>query len=133
MQYQEIVSKVTMSAQEDWIKPLGHDTVFHRYDVNLTVGSSHDGEDVQQEDFHEPWANKFPDARATGYYYNVKYGNTVVARVILVSVDGGRALLPAPGIGTKEVPDFEWAIAEIFDALGTLHEYAGRAGFTRKS
>ena len=132
MQLQEIITKVIMSAQEDWVKPLGHDTVFHRYDVNLTIGSSHEGEDIQQENFREPWANKFPDERATGYYYNVRYGTTVVARVILVSVDGGRALLPAPGIGKKLVPKLEWAVAEIFDTIGTLNEYASRAGFARE-
>lgn len=133
MQLNELLAKVVISAEEDWVRPMGHHTLFHRFDVNLTIGSTQEGDDIQRDDYREDWANDFEHGHATGYYYNVKYGNTIIERVILVSVDGGRALLPAPMIGTKEVSKLAWAVAELFDTLGSLIKYADAAGLRRKS
>ena len=104
-------------------------------DVNLRLVMKHTGEGVQREDFKADWANRHPDPSATGYWCDIYYCSTHVSRTILVSVDGGRALLPVPrqeGAEGKltEVLLYDYRIAQIFDSLGTLDEYMRRSGLT---
>ena len=86
-------------------------------------------EDLQQQDFKEPWANRFPDPNATGYFYDLYYGQTLIERFILVGVDGERALLPLPIGHTKNVKSIYYKVAQIHDQLGTLDEYMQRVKF----
>src|SRR5258708_40045737 len=67
----------------------------YKGDVNLRI-ESHLEEDLLVEDFAEEWATKLPDPHAHSYSYNIYYAATLVAQVVLVSVDGARALLPLP-------------------------------------
>lgn len=98
-------------------------------DVNIRVECSYDNEDVQNKDFKEKWANNHPDPKATGYYFNLFYSATLLKRIILVSVDGGRALLPCPN-SKGVVRKFDYKIAELFDTTHTLDEYLNRSGLS---
>jgi hypothetical protein len=105
----------------------------HKDDVNLRLVINHQEEGKQCEDFQEEWANRHPDPHATGYWCDTFYASTHVSRNILVSVDGGRAMLPIPrqmGIEGKrsEVLPFDYRVAQIFDSIGTLDDYMYRSG-----
>lgn len=122
-------------AKMDWSKHTDSErSVFsYKHDVNLRFEMLNDDNGVQCEDFREPWANKFPDKSATGYWCDLYYSSTHIARYILVAVDGARALLPIPKRGQSgsrptEVLPIEYKIAKIHDTLGTLHEYMRGAG-----
>lgn len=133
MDYQTVATMFLETPAQQW-EHVGTDygyAVFCKEDVNLRIVSTLDEQDVQQEDFREPWTNNFADPRATGYYYNLYYGATLLHRFILVSVDGARASLPIPNPGTLEVTRAQWKVAEIFDTLGTLDRYAHQAGLTK--
>jgi hypothetical protein len=131
MNYQSIVRMFLDTPASQWKRVSGsHEYAFCMEDVNLRIVSTLNEEDIQADDFAEPWANGFTDPRARGYFYNFYYGETLLHRFILVSVDGGRASLPIPQIGTMEVSQADWKAAEIFDQLNTLARYAREAGLT---
>jgi len=99
--------------------------------LRFEIGYMDDG--VQCKDFREPWANRHPDPSATGYWCNLYYGSTLVKKLILVAVDGGRAMLPIPQRGRKNmrsdrVLPLDYKVAQIHDRLGTLEEYMSRSG-----
>lgn len=107
----------------------------YKHDVNLRLEMRNDDSGIQCTDFKEPWANKFPDRSATGYWCDLYYGSTHVARYVLVSVDGARALLPIPKRGPpgqrpNQVLPIEYKAAEIQDTLNTLEQYMRGAGLT---
>lgn len=87
------------------------------------------GEDgVQCEDFREEWANRHPDSSATGYWYDLYYDGAFLDRIILVAVDGARAMIPPPDFTTKKIKQYNYRVAQIHDSIGTLDEYISRSG-----
>ena len=122
--FQQIIDS---DPQEHWrrMEHKGQRAIF-KDDVNIRIECDLD-KDLLVQDFTEDWANKHSDPHAVSYSYNIFYGASLVAFVVLVSVDGCRALLPVPDRKTM-VPDLlAFRIAEIFD-IGTFHEYMKRAG-----
>ena len=131
MNYESIIDLFLETDAGQWQRVSGnHEYAFCKADVNLRIVSTLAGPDIQQDDFRADWANRFPESRARGYYYNLYYGATLVHRFILVAVDGACALLPVPKIGTDEVTLAQWKAAEIFDISDTLNDYLSRAGLT---
>lgn len=109
----------------------------YRNDVNLRIEVDWSEEGTQCEDFREPWANCYPDSRASGYWVDIYYGvsHIISMRSILVSVDGARATLPIPrqkGVSGQitEVLPLDYKYAQIFDSLGTLDEYMWQSKLT---
>jgi hypothetical protein len=101
--------------------------VFKR-NTNLRFEMNYDGVGVQKESFKEEWANRFPASDATGYWCDLHYGSTVLMRFILVSVDGGRALLPVPKSRIDlAVNALNYRVAKIHDS-GSLDQYMRIAG-----
>jgi hypothetical protein len=105
----------------------------YRHDANLRFEINYTGGGIQTANFQEPWANRHPDPHATGYCCRLYYGASLIGQYTLVSVDGGRAMLPLPSLGAdREHPGpvnaLEYRIAEIHDSLGTLREYMTRSG-----
>lgn len=98
-------------------------------DPRLRLTIHHDESGKQCEDFKEPWANEFPDPHARGYWVDISYDRALIDRVILVSVDGGRAMLPVPkSRNDLIVSNRAYVIARLFDTLSTLDEYMRIAG-----
>lgn len=108
-------------------------TVTYRKNVNLRVEINYDEDGIQQKNFAEPWANCFPDKSATGYWCYVYFGLSHIERTILVSVDGGRVMLPIPRKTDARgnyvvVEPFDYKMAEIFDTSDLLYQYFQRSG-----
>ncbi len=119
----------------DWIGHADSEKSMYSYahDVNLRLEMLNDDRGIQCEDFREPWANKFPDRRATGYWCNLFYGATQIDRYILVAVDGARALLPTPRLDLEnssmlQVRTIDYKVAQIYDTIRTLDQYMKSAG-----
>lgn len=106
---------------------------FLKEDMRLRIRVRWDEEDRASRSFHEVWATNFPDSNATRDWYDLLYDGNLIERYMLISVDGGRAELPLPDLGTKEVGPCIFKIAQIFDASSTLNEYMRRAGLTLKN
>lgn len=133
MNYHEILSTVEHSDEEsDWVsvdRGLGRDSRVYVGDPNLRIETSIDDEHVQNENFTAAWANRNPDPSAKGYYYDLYYNSTLIKRFVLVSVDGARALLPPPGVGTTVVSKINYKVAQLFDS-GDLNDYFNTAGLS---
>ena len=50
--------------------------------------------------FSEPWTEHFPHRHAASIHVDILYNGVLVFRDHLVSVDGGRCVLPQPRLGT---------------------------------
>ena len=91
-----------------------------------------DDEGMHVKDFKEPWANSHSDSQANSYWYNLYYDGALIERFILVSIDGARAELPLPNVGTHEVEPLIYKVADIFDENNTLDDYMRRSGLSLK-
>jgi hypothetical protein len=126
-----ILDVVTNSIPGDWDVNFSQDAeiAVYKNDPLLRIETRHTPEFVHNDDFHEKWANKFLDPHATSYYYHLYLGATRLKEFILVSVDGGRALLPLPKYPTNlSVEPIRYKIALIFDRFDSCDEYMKRAG-----
>ena len=102
----------------------------YKEDPDLRIEHAHSSEYLHSDDFRENWASKFPDSHASSYYYDLYYGPTRIRRIVLVHVDGGRAILPMPQSAVDlSIEEISFNVARIFDNLGTLDDYFHRSGF----
>ena len=50
----------------------------------------------ENKELNEPWTQAFPDKAARMYFLDFFYNNALIYRETVVSVDGGRCILPLP-------------------------------------
>ncbi len=131
MNYFEIMKRVESSSEDDWTKvdastPEGHHEiyVFHE-EAAITVawGVEH----MQGESWQEAWSEGggFPDNKIYGYYFDIRYNGVIINRDLVLSVDGGRGILPSglpigeegKGIVGMRVTDPEVRRARLLDVL----------------
>ena len=132
MTHDELLKLVLESdPKKDW-KGLSNNNwsseVFLREDPRLRFRVKYIDEGIQNDDYQDEWANRHPDAKATGYWYDLSYDGNLIARFILVSVDGGRAKVPPPDWQTGRIRRIDYRVAQIHDVVGTLDEYILRSG-----
>jgi hypothetical protein len=135
MDIDEVLAFVQLSnVQTDW-KLISTGIVSEaalKEDPRLRVTIRYDERGVHEEDFREPWANGFPDPSARSYWAEVTYDRAILDRYVLVSVDGGRAMLPMPNSRVDlHVGELKYRVAELFDGAATLQQYFARAGLRR--
>jgi len=127
------------SPSDDWsinVDGLVKTAMFNE-DTNLRIEMRDNNEGIQNDDFQEPWAKNHIDkqTKPTSYWCRIYYGGTMIEKVILVAVDGHKALIPIPK-RTKSlhhpgyIPIFEYRVAMIFDSMNTLEEYTKRSGLS---
>lgn len=130
MTFEEILDFIpTTDAKNDW-HGISTDWISERFlkeDPRLRFRAKYIDEGIQNDDFKEYWANCHPDSRATGYWYDLYYDGAFLDRIILVSVDGGRARLPPPEHSTGRVSLYNYHVAKIHDTLETLDKYLQRS------
>ncbi len=78
--------------------------------ISIAMGLRHSTE------FLEDWAQKFPDKHATSTWVDFRYNGVPVLRELTVHVDGARAALPPPRIGTMEISERQSNIWQLIDA-----------------
>jgi hypothetical protein len=130
MTFDEILEFIpTTDAKNDWygISKDWSSEMFLKEDPRLRFRARFDEDGTQNEDFKEPWANCHPDSHATGYWYDLYYDGAFIDRIILVSVDGGRASLPTPDFKTGKVKLYNYRVAQIHDTINTLDDYMKRS------
>ena len=98
-------------------------------DPRFRLTMHHDETGTQCDDFKANWANKFPNPHAYGFWVDISYDRALIDRVILVSVDGGRAMLPVPKTHPElVVSKRDYVIACMFNTRSTLDQYMQLAG-----
>ena len=133
--YDEIIQAIENSdPQDDWKKEEGgsKQVSFLESNVNLRFERiTHEEEGIHNEDFKEPWANKHADKNATSYWYELYYNSTLIKRFILVSVDGGRAMLPPPrSRDDLSVSRLDYIMAQICDSPDSVDDYMELSGLS---
>ncbi len=126
MQYAELMEIILNSDREDWLYNDPKRTYVYRGNLDIRIEVRDPLE--YQMDFVEEWANSQPDPSATRCFYDIYYGASIIESFMLVSVDGGRAVLPLPEPGTTTIELRRYQLAQCVDDQGTLDEYIGRCG-----
>lgn len=134
MTFQEIMQIVFNSNRSDWSESQSPETIegeksytvyAYKRDLNIHIKK------VMGSSFREEWTNRLPDKDSYENITYIYYGATLVKQIILVGVDGGRATLPMPKIGSdKIISQDQYNYAKIFDSLDNLEEYISRSGLT---
>ena len=132
MSYEEIMDFIRDSdPRADWrsISMTNKDEVFCLRDTKLRIVHHTGSSGLQNEDFREAWANKFPDPKATGFWYDIEYDNGCLQRMLLVAVDGYRAYLPCPQIKDMMISKLQDKVGRIVaDNESRYSDYLNRAG-----
>lgn len=131
MTFDEILEFIqTTDPKSDWygISREWASERFLKEDPRLRFRAKFDEDGIQCEDFREDWANCHPDSRATGYWFDLYYDGAFIDRIILVAVDGARAMMPLPNLNTKKIKKYNYIVAQIHDSIGSLDEYIQRSG-----
>jgi len=127
MTYEQLQQILSESTRSDWLFNDERGVLAYKGDLNLRIvrnSIDHDSDRFEGED----WATKHSDPVAYRVTYEVFYGSTFIEEHLLVEVDGFRATLPLPKIGTNKVTQKHFKFAEIVDDTETLSEYMDRAG-----
>jgi len=122
MNYSEAQKAIKQSSHEDWIHNVEHGSHTYKHDLNLRIQ-----ENETNMRFTAKWANEHPDSDAYKVKYEIYYGNSLIETKILVSVDGGRAILPIPKRNTNQVDRDSYHFAEITNPVN-LEEYMEASG-----
>jgi hypothetical protein len=131
LDFGDLLNIVKDSNPTDWIVNINNDSeiAVFKSDPALRIETKFTNEFIHNNDFFEKWANKFPDPHATSQYYRLYYNSTRLEDFILVSVDGGRALLPLPMSQMNLcVKPIQYKVALLFDRFNSCEEYMKRAG-----
>ena len=131
MTFEELLDFIpTTDPHSDWrgITKDWSSEYFLKEDPRLRYRAKFTDDGVQNENFVDKWANRHPDKKAIGYWYELYFDGAFIDRKILVSVDGGRASIPPPKPGTLVVSRNDYHLAKMHDTLGTLDEYIERSG-----
>lgn len=131
MTYEELLAFLLQTdPRKDWkyFSTNWAEEVFLKEDPRLRIRCRSDEFGVHNKDFREPWANRHPDPEARSYWYEYCYDSALIERFVMVSIDGGRAVLPLPKIQTSSVPRLNYKVAQLFDSRNTLDTYMKRSG-----
>ncbi|HLR35307.1 MAG TPA: hypothetical protein VK071_08295, partial [Tissierellales bacterium] len=103
---------VIQSSSKDWIINESDNYAYLKRNKEIVIKwNDFDG----RKKFHEEWATKHIDESAYMYEYKLYKDNKLIKEFNLVYVDGYRALLPMPKLGTNIVPRDEYHLSRIFN------------------
>lgn len=123
MDYAAFNSILETMTKDDWIINYDGRPYVYKHDMNLTLALNH-----SRDSFNEEWATRHPDSHALRVQGFFLYNNAPIRELFLVSVDGGRAILPYPDTVTNMISSVDYNIASIFN--DRLDEYLGRSRIT---
>jgi hypothetical protein len=120
----------TTNPKTDWklISRSSIQEVYVTEDPRLRYKIKYYGSGIQAEDFAEDWTTCHPNKKATGYWCDLYYGYSFIDRILIVSVDGGRAMLAAPRPGTNIIDRYNYHVSLLFDSGDKVDQYIVRSG-----
>ena len=134
MAYDELLAFIpTTDYKNDWkgLSSVEASEYFLKEDPRLRFRTRYSKDGIQARDFKEHWANCHLHPHATSYWHELYYEGSFIHRTILVSVDDGKSLLPAPDIDSGMVRNFEYSVAKIHDVLNSVDSYLEKSGLHR--
>ncbi|SDH42757.1 NACHT domain-containing protein [Desulfosporosinus hippei] len=121
-----MVSNVVYNSEkDDWFIRESERKLINKNDVSIKII----WDDVDRNmEFNEDWAINHPDKHAYKVNYYILHNDTRIEEFSLVYVDGYRALLPVPKIGTNIIPRKKYKIALLVNDEKNLNSYIRRSG-----
>lgn len=121
-----------MDEPENWIKVDRDEYIRHRYQPQFVIKR---GKTIN-DDYREPWAQRFPDPHATSFHVEYWLSTTLLKSSLFVTTDGGRFDIPAPRLRkidparedwssiefSIDTTSLEWKTAMLFDQYDDLRE-----------
>ncbi|MBI5302476.1 MAG: hypothetical protein HY868_10085 [Chloroflexi bacterium] len=121
-----------LDVPENWIKVQGDEYIRHRYQSQFVIKMGR----MINDDYREPWAQRFPDPHATSFQVEYWLGATLLKSSLFVTTDGGRFHIPAPRLRkidqeredwssiefSIDTTSLEWKTAMLFDQYDDLWE-----------
>lgn len=95
----ELLAMVRFDHARDWTYFPRLQRLTYNADPSFTIEINSDDD----TEFREEWMNVFPDKTGSKHYVTLRHNNSVLADEIFIGVDGGRAMLPLPELGRKEL------------------------------
>ena len=130
MTFEEILEFIpTTHPTNDW-HGINTDWIGERFlkeDPRLRFSAKFIDDGIQNSNFKDKWANRHPHEEATGYWYNLYYDGAFLDRIVMVSIDGGRAIVPCPDIKSGKIEPYNYFVGKLFDSLESLDEYIKRS------
>lgn len=134
MSYHELLDFIEASSpRDDWISisPYETEELFCASETRLRIVHHIGNRGVQNDNFQEPWAQKFPDSHAHGLWYDIEFDRGCIRRILVVAVDGFRAYIACPKIPDMTITPLEDKIGRIIALNENDYlEYRKRAGIT---
>lgn len=119
-----IMSEIYSSNHLDWIVSDNKENLIYTKNREITISwnSSYD------EEFEEEWATSHPAPKAYKRMFSILLNDKHINEVFLVSVDGGRGLIPMPKIYTNIISRNDYYFALIVNQNSPrVHEYIKRS------
>ncbi len=123
---------------DNWVKIKRDQYIRHRYKPQFVIK---EGETVN-EDYREPWTQRFPDSHAQSFAVEYWYESTLLKSSLFVTADGGRFSIPIPELHKTDperegwdsiefrinINSLEWKTAMLFDQYDNLWDRLPRIG-----
>ena len=123
---EQIIEIVINSEMNDWDEDSELPIMYYVPDPKITIKWDRTEE---PEPFNEEWAIKHPDKNAKYARYYVCYDDKTINIVDMVSVDGGRALIPVPARMTNHISRSNYMIGRLLNwDLDNYNDYIIRSG-----
>jgi hypothetical protein len=125
MQYSALQAMIINSTKTGWLTEEEPYVFTSTDDVQINIEIK-----MSDEIFCEGWTDRFADKTACRAYAHLRYSGAFVVKVLLISVDGGRYLIPSPS-SNHDISIFYNKIGRIINNHSEGYENAiARAGIT---
>lgn len=125
MNHSNLRQIISASTSTDWLSEEVPYVFTCALDVNINIEIS-----LTDDLFHEEWTDEFADKTASRVTAHITYSGAFVEKFTLVSVDGGRHLIPFPTM-QRTIDQFEHRLGEIVNGHSDDYDAAlHRAGIT---
>lgn len=124
---QRVKQKIIESDPDDWDYIDTERRYIFTQDVSLRIEKQ---EYSGYDDFHEDWAESFPNPEAKKFTVQIYYESSPVLKEYIIAVDESRAYIPIPDQFELTISEFQHNLGEILNAIHgwDYYRYLDRAG-----
>ena len=136
MNYNEYRELIMTSKPNDWVAQRRLGTWVLKENLMISIATERSSlMEMDKNDFlapyREEWATKFDDPRAYMQRYLLRYSNNVIDIIPMVALDGARAVVPLPRMGTMFISPWQDKVGQIISYSQREYvEYRNKSGIT---
>lgn len=147
MRQEELISLIENSSPDDWdYYPCwgansgesyheGHTHLaIFKPDICIHLSWGNPGRGMEDEPgYEEEWSKNLPDSKIRGYYIDFFYYNSLFYRIVGVSIDGGRCIIPQPRMemDDKKEKVIYWIPKSSFKFFRMFNQFEIKRNFDR--